>query len=83
VLGNAINSDRLTIWDETRITALVGKTDDSVGAALLRDLRTNDDVTVCAKVILHAMSRLSAPLRYCGTVTSDPRCSIITSANSR
>ena len=57
VLGNAINSERLTIRDETRVTALVGSADDSIDVALLRDLRTNNDVIVYAKVSLHAMSR--------------------------
>lgn len=48
MLGDVINSDRLTIRDET---------DDSVGAALLRDSRTNDDAIVFAKMTLRAMSR--------------------------
>jgi len=57
VLGKVISNDRLTIRDETRVTALVGGTDGSVGAALLRDLKTNDDVVVFAKVILCVASR--------------------------
>lgn len=56
ILGGAINDGRLTIRDETRVTALVSKTDDSVGAALLRDLKTNDDLVVFAKVILRLTS---------------------------
>jgi hypothetical protein len=57
VLGDAIDNDRLTIQDEMRVTALIGRTDDSIGAALVRNLKTNDDVIVLAKVILHAASR--------------------------
>ena len=57
VLGDVIDNDRLTIQDEMRVTALVGGTNDTIGAALVRDLKTNDDVIVFAKVIPCAASR--------------------------
>ena len=57
VLGGAIDNGRLTLKDETRVTALIPQADGTVTAALVRDLRTNDDVLVYAKVISRVASR--------------------------
>ena len=52
VLGDALNNDRLTIRDETRFTAVYSGFDNKTARiALLRDLRTNKDILVFAKVI--------------------------------
>ena len=53
LLGDAIGNDRLTIRDETRVTAVFRGFDPRrVRAALLRDLKSNKDVLIFAKVIL-------------------------------
>ena len=59
VLGPVIDNDRLTIRDETRVTRIYTGYDEpsSAGFAILRDLRSNKDVLVFAKVILPAVSR--------------------------
>lgn len=57
MLGDAINNSRLAIRDETRVTVLVGVNDVIISTALVRKLRTNDDVIVLAKVILRVTSR--------------------------
>ena len=52
VLGDALKSDRLTIRDETRFTAVYSAFDNKTArVALLRDLKTNKDILVFAKVI--------------------------------
>ena len=58
VLGDAIKSNRLTIRMETRVTAVAKGDDPSrVGAALLRDIRSDNDDVVAAKVILCATQK--------------------------
>lgn len=52
ILGDAVKSPRFTLLTEKRVTQIVPSTIDpkKVGAAIVRDLNTNDDIMVIAKV---------------------------------
>jgi len=62
VLGDVIHSDRLTIRDETRFSAVFSGIDDKrIRIALLRDLRTNSDILVFAKAFIIACGAICTP----------------------
>jgi len=96
-LGDGTNNDRLTIRDGAWVAALVGETEDPVGAAFLRDLRRRC-YRVCQGTLYvgswangsnHLLlgflvaCEVICTARYRGTVASDLRRSVVASPSSR